>query len=62
MAGEARIVTHRHGEPLKIILKKTTEGGYIWDIAASAATVDEAMVMIGMANGRLQQAYGGKKK
>ncbi len=61
MAGETRIVTHKHAEPIKILLKRTTDGGYIWDITASAATVDEAVLLIQSANGRMQATYGKKK-
>ena len=61
MAAETKTVIHKHAQPIKIVLKKTTDGGYIWDIHASAATVDEAMLLLQQANGRLKTAYGKKE-
>jgi len=63
MAAEPKEITHIHkhvGQAVKIMLKKTTVGDYLWDITATADTLDEAMLLLNQANGRLKAAYGKK--
>ncbi|OPY52684.1 MAG: hypothetical protein A4E48_01018 [Methanosaeta sp. PtaU1.Bin060] len=57
----ANEVVHKHlhiHQPVKIMLKKSAAGGYLWDITATADTLDEAMLLLQQANGRLKAAYG----
>jgi RNAse (barnase) inhibitor barstar len=65
MGAETKEIAHIHrhvAQAIKIMLKKTTDGDYLWDITATADTLDEAMMLLNQANGRLKSAYGKKGK
>jgi hypothetical protein len=51
----------QHPEPplVRIKLERGQRGGYGWEVAVSAATIDAALVEVRRANAQLAQEFGG---
>ena len=54
---EAETVVHKNGQPLKILLQKTSKG-YNWEVHYNGATLAEILPKLREANAALKKEYG----